>query len=256
MNKRKTLTIITIILGVALILFGLFFPKLKTEDKKTTKKDDKENTVELIKAELDKIIEEMIAKDVDADVLNKKYSIDYMGDAYLPFIKLNTLGFKPSFEVETEDLKACLTVTDNNYDDIIKAYKDNLDYKITIDEEKQEINLEVKTYYLKSYELVLSKLTDIYSSESNEEVSESSFFEARCKAIKKMKPHIKDFANKDDYLSIRFTYSMEEDKFLLHEYAPLGFVLSGEHYLDKTEEEVIEMNQKFEAQAKEIYEAN
>lgn len=254
MNKQKLITIIIIVVGIVLILFGLFFPTLKQEENKKPNQKKESDSTEIIKASFKQIVEEMIAKDADAETLNEKYSIDYMGDAYLPFAKLNILSFKPSVDVETEELKACLMLTDSNYDDIIKQYKENLDYKISVDENKQIINLEIKTYYLKSYQVVLSNLTNLYTLEAAAEVSELSFFGARCSAIKKLQNHKDDFNNKDDYVNLTLNYRIENDEFLLEEYASLGSVLSGEKYLDLADEEIIKLNQNFEAKAKEIYE--
>lgn len=243
MKNKKIPIIITMVLGVALIIYGaLSFERPKPVDKVVTESQK-------VQKAFDQIIADFIKKDVTGEEMNSKYSVDYLDDGYMPFAKGNMLSYKPQLTSPTEEQNTCLKQVDANYDKVIKTYKDNLDYELTIDEEKDEMTIKIKTYKLRLYHIALTKVTDLFVAADTNigELNEEKHFAKKCLAMSAMSNHLNEFENKDKSSNITVKYVLSDGNLRLDTYDELGRVLSGLNELvdnEKANQEATQISNK------------
>ncbi len=227
MKNKKIPIIFIIILGLILIGVGVFFLK----DSKITKPNTKTES-QKVEAALKLLIDDLLTKDASPEAFNTKYNVDYFSDAYLPFAEKTIVTYKAKISSPDTEQQACLAFVDVNYNDLIKAYKKALDYKVSIDETKKEASLTIKVYQLRHYHNVLTKVSDLIMAdiEDKSALGEEVFFANRCLALKAMNKNTDEF-NKGENLNVKVNYKFDGDKFILEDYSLLGNALSGMTYI-------------------------
>lgn len=224
------------VLGIALIVFGVAALNggAPSEEGPNLTSEEKE-----VKEGLELIISDLLKKDVTASELNKKYSVDYFNDSYMAFEIGNILSYKALLTNPNDNQKKCISFVDENYDEMIKIVKDSVDYDFTLDTETQTIDMQIKSYKLKDYHLVLTKLTEEViekSGDDNAYSEEANFFSYRCQTLTALAKYTDEFIT-EDYLPITTKYEVVDGKLLLEDYTELGRALTGFTYQFKASEE-------------------
>lgn len=229
---KKLIYFAFIIVGIILVIVGSLFIDNK-EVKKTKLNENEIKEEKLVKNQLNNAIKDSLSKDSSAEILNKKYQIEEISDAHLPFSSVSILRFGLDID-STDETKDCLDFVQKNYELVHQRYMEGFDYTAEIDTDNKAISLKIKSMLLESYTTEFSDMTLNVIDASRADLIET--FIARCKILKEIQPQLKRYDNSEYNMTARIKYEIVDGEVKFKNFIEILNVLPNKNQPDLKKE--------------------